>query len=326
MPKKALITGLNGFAGNHLAKVLLEKDYVVVGVDTNIEPGGKLDYNTNENIKLVKADIRDEHKIEELLVGKDYDEVYHLAAQSSVKLSFENPVETLSINVNGTLNILETISKMEKPPKTLVISSSEIYGQLKPDQVPVIEDSPLMPVNPYAVSKATVDLMSYQYYKAYNLPIYWARAFSHSGPGQKTVAVLSDWCFQAASIELGLRQPEIGVGNMDVTRDYTDVRDVVRAYIAILENGQPGKAYNVCSGKGYRLDDLLNIIVSFSSKKITIMPDPSRLRPVDIPILIGSPKRLMTDTGWKAETGIEQTMKDLFDYWIEYLTPQIENG
>jgi len=166
--------------------------------------------------------------------------------------------------------------------------------------------------------------MAYQYFKAYNLPVYWVRAFSHAGPGQRTVAVLSDWAFQTARIELGISAPEIKVGNLEVNRDYTDVRDTVRAYVALIEKGSPGQPYNTCSGKGYRLSELLDIIVSLSSKKIKIVSDPSRLRPVDIPILIGSPEKLKKDTGWQPKIKIEQTLKDIYEYWINYLTPQIE--
>jgi GDP-4-dehydro-6-deoxy-D-mannose reductase len=324
---KVLITGIDGFVGNHLARYLINRGYEIVGVDISTEHSEKdlwAKASNKASIMLIKGDLRDEQKVDELFENYAFDLVFHLAAQSSVKLSFENPAETFSININGTLNILEAISRLERHPKTLVISSSEIYGQLKPDEVPVSENAPLKPVNPYAVSKAAVDLMVYQYWKAYNLPVYLARAFSHSGPGQRTVAVLSDWAFQAAKVELGLRPPEISVGNMDVTRDYTDVRDTIAAYYLILGKGQPGRPYNVCSGTGYKIAHLLDIIISFSSKKIEIVPDPSRLRPVDIPILIGSPERLRSETYWRPEIKIEQTLRDIYDYWIAYLTPQID--
>ena len=325
--KKVLITGIDGFVGNHLAAHLLTMGYSIVGLDIDIQQSDRLlrsDTNTRDLVELVDGDLRDGEKINELFADSNYELVFHLAAQSSVKLSFENPAETFDINVNGTLNLLEAISRLETPPKTLVVSSSEIYGQLALEQVPVTEDAPLRPVNPYAVSKATVDLLAYQYWKAYNLPIYIARAFSHSGPGQRTVAVLSDWAFQTAKTELGLRPAEIEVGNMEVTRDYTDVRDIVDAYMLILEKGQPGQAYNTCTGIGYKISDLLHIITSFSTKKIKTIPDPSRYRPVDIPILIGSPEKLKTETGWKPKIAIEQTLKDLYNSWMDFLKPQIE--
>lgn len=327
MPNKALITGVNGFVSSHLIALLHREGYDIIGLDIKInaeDKASKLILSGNGKIDLVECDLRDNMKLTEIVSQNRPDLIFHLAAQSSVKLSFENPAETYLINVIGTLNILEAISNLEKPAKVLLISSSEIYGQLKPDQVPVREAAPLKPVNPYAVSKATVDMMAYQYWKVYNLPVYLARAFSHAGPGQRTVAVLSDWAFQTAKIELGLHPPQIDVGNMDVIRDYMDVRDTVRAYWSILTEGEPGVPYNVCSGIGYKLTDLLKIIISFTSKQIEIIPDPSRLRPVDIPILIGSPEKLNKATGWQPKIKIEKTLRDLFDYWIAYLTPQMQ--
>jgi len=325
--KKALITGISGFVGAHLTELLLKKGFMVTGLDISDQSmGGSTPHGRTlpKDVKTITVDLRDEQAVGEALARTSPDIIFHLAAQSSVKLSFENPAETFSINITGSLNILEAVSKLEKPPKILLISSSEIYGQLKPEEVPVTEQAPLAPVNPYAVSKATVDLMAYQYYRAYKLPVYWARAFSHAGPGQRTVAVLSDWAFQTARIELGLSDPEIKVGNLEVTRDYTDVRDTVKAYLAILQDGRPGQPYNVCTGKGYKLDELLKIIAAFSSKTIEIIEDQSRLRPVDIPILVGSPARLKADTGWEPTLGIDRTLRDIYNYWIEYLTPQMQ--
>jgi len=322
LAKKALITGFNGFAGFHLAELLLNNDFEIIGFDITEDSGARsagFKETWRNKITSVTGDLRDGDVVNEMIKHYSPDLIFHLAAQSSVKLSFENPAETMSINVNGTLNILQSILNLKIPPPTMLISSSEIYGQLKPDQVPVTEDAPLMPVNPYAVSKAAVDLLAYQYYKAYGLPIYCVRAFSHSGPGQKTAAVLSDWAFQTAEIELGLKPPQIKIGNMEVTRDYTDVRDTVKAYWAIIAGGQPGRPYNVCSGKGYPLAELLKIITSFSAKKIMLTPDPSRLRPVDIPILIGSPRRLKSETGWEPKITIDRTLRDLYNYWIKQL-------
>jgi len=324
---KALVTGIKGFVGSHLTELLLEKGYEVAGLCTAgniVEKPSRAYWTLPKEVKLFEADLRDGEQISKIIISFSPDVIFHLAAQSSVKLSFENPIDTFSVNIIGSLNILESISGMKPPPKTLMVASSEIYGLLKPEDMPVTEDFPLAPVNPYGVSKATVDMLGYQYYKSYQLPVYLARAFSHSGPRQRTAAVLSDWSFQTAKIELGLSTPEIKVGNLDVTRDYTDVRDVVKAYLAIIERGKPGKPYNICSGNGYRIKDLLEIITSFSSKKIKVVSDPSRLRPVDIPILIGSPEKIQTDVGWKPDININKTLRDLYIYWIDYLTPQIE--
>lgn len=324
---KVLITGIKGFVGSHLVELLFNKGYEVAGFcptdDIAEKPSGA--YRAlPRGVKVFKGDLRDEEQVARTINTFSPEIIFHLAAQPSVKLSFENPANTFSVNIFGSLNILETVSGIKTPPKTLLVTSSEIYGQLKPEDMPITENFPLAPVNPYGVSKATVDMLGYQYYKAYQLPVYLARAFSHSGPRQRTAAVLSDWTFQTAKIELGLSAPQIKVGNLDVTRDYTDVRDTVKAYLVIIERGNPGQPYNVCSGKGYQLKDLLETITSFCSKKIKVVSDPSRLRPVDIPILIGSPKKIQTDTGWVPDIKIEKTLRDLYDYWIDHLTPQIE--
>jgi GDP-4-dehydro-6-deoxy-D-mannose reductase len=319
---KAFITGIAGFAGRHLTGYLLSRGDEVSGIEP--EESDDVEHLAKAHgIKVFVGDIRDEQLIAKTLKQVKPDLVFHLAAQSSVRLSFENPQETFSINVMGTLNLLETIAKLDLPMKTLVITSSEIYGPLTPEEVPVTEDHPIRPVNPYAVSKASVDLMAYQYVKAYNQSVYIARAFSHSGPWQKTVGVLSDWAFQVAKIDLGLSPPTIKVGNMNVKRDYTDVRDVVQAYVDIVEKGKPGEPYNVCSGVGYELSDFLEKFSRFTDKKIDIVIDQSRMRPVDIPILVGSNEKIKRDTGWSPTIPIDATLKDIFDYWREYLAEEV---
>ncbi len=319
---KALITGIRGFVGGHLARHLLLENYEVAGLD-NDQPDKTGEQTGEKDLRFFSGDLRDEAVMSNALTEFAPDVIFHLAAQSSVKISFENPFETFSVNLIGTLNLLETISKVDFPIKTLIISSSEVYGQLTPEECPVVEDRPLRPINPYAVSKAAVDLLAYQYYRAYDLPVYIARAFSHSGPGQKTVGVLSDWAFQISKIDLGIAPPELKVGNMNVRRDYTDVRDVVRAYAAILEKGTAGRPYNVCSGKGYSLSELLDLYRTMVDKNIEIMSDQSRLRPVDIPILIGSNDRIRSETGWEPAIPIETTLADSLKYWRSRLIEEI---
>ncbi len=319
---KALITGIAGFAGRHLTEYLQSRGDEVAGLDSGdpdeIEPFAK-----QYKIKVFPGDLRDESAISKGLKQFKPDAVFHLAAQSSVRLSFENPLETFAVNIIGTLVLLETISRADMPLKTLVITSSEVYGPLAAEECPVTEDHPLKPVNPYAVSKATVDLMAYQYCRAYGMEVYIARAFSHSGPYQKTVGVLSDWAFQIAKIDLGMSQPVLKVGNMSVQRDYLDVRDVVKGYVALLEKGKAGEPYNVCSGIGYRLSDLLDKYRKLTDKKINIVVDQSRMRPVDIPILIGSNEKMARDTGWKPTIPIETTLNDTFKFWREYLVEEV---
>lgn len=318
---KALITGIRGFVGGHLTKLLLARGDEVAGLDCDDK---NLDIDIDgKPIRIFKGDLRDEDIVAKALNEFKPDCLFHLAAQSSVKLSFENPLETFSANLIGTLILLETISKLDFPVKTLVISSSEIYGRLKPEECPVAEDHPMNPINPYAVSKAAVDLLARQYHQAYQMPVYIARAFSHSGPGQKTVAVLSDWAFQIAKMELGLSPRKMKVGNIKIQRDYTDVRDIVRAYLDIIEKGQPGRPYNVCSGKGYKLSDLLEKYQALVKKDFEVASDKSRLRPIDIPILIGSYDLLNADTGWNPEIPIETTLTDALKFWHDHLIEEM---
>lgn len=314
---KALITGIAGFAGGHLTKYLLGRGDEVAGIE-QCDAKDCEEFAKAYKVKVFQGDIRDENIISKAIKQFKPDTIFHLAAQSSVKRSFEDPFETFSANSIGTLVLLETVSHSETPMKVLVISSSEVYGKLEPEECPVKEDHPFHPVNPYAVSKATVDLLAYQYYKAYGMAVYIVRAFSHSGPGQKTVGVLSDWAFQVAKIDLGRAQPVIKVGNLQVRRDYTDVRDVVRAYADIIEKGKQGEPYNVCAGVGYELQELLEKYEKFTNRKIKIVVDESRMRPVDIPILIGSNEKIKTDTGWQPVIPIETTLKDIFEYWHEH--------
>jgi len=318
---KALITGIRGFVGGHLARLLLARGDEIAGLDFDDK-----DFDIeidSDKLKVFKGDLRDEVVVSKALTQFKPDYVFHLAAQSSVKLSFENPFETFSVNLIGTLVLLETISKLDFPVKTLIISSSEVYGRLKPEECPVTEDHPMHPINPYAVSKASVDLLARQYHEAYQLPVYIARAFSHSGPGQKTVAVLSDWAFQMSKIELGLAPPTLKVGNIKVQRDYTDVRDVVGAYLDIVEKGKPGTPYNVCSAKGYKLSDLLEKYKEIIKMDFEVISDKSRQRPIDIPILIGSCERLKTDTGWEPKIPIETTLTDSLRFWHDHLVQEI---
>ncbi len=317
---KTLITGIYGFVGAHLANYLADQGNQIAGfcLETDIDTGA-----IPESAKIFIGDLRQKDRVAEVIADYNPDRVVHLAAVSSVKFSFDHPDETFAINITGTQNLLEAISRQKKPAQTLLISSSEIYGQLTAEQVPVSETALLAPVNPYGVSKAAVDLMGYQYFKSYGIPVYRIRAFSHTGPRQSTQAVISDWAKQVATIELGRAPAEIKVGNLSVIRDYTDVEDVIRAYEAIFEKGQPGEAYNVCSGIGHQLDTLLDQLIGFSTRKIAIIIDQSRFRPVDIPVLIGTPQKIRSDTGWEPRIDINSTLKKVYNYWHKILSTNV---
>jgi GDP-4-dehydro-6-deoxy-D-mannose reductase len=317
---KILITGIYGFAGSHIANYLCQQGHQIAGfcLESDIDRTA-----IPESIEIFTGDLRQPDRLSEVVAAFDPDRVIHLAAVSSVKFSFDNPAETFAINITGTQNLLQAIARQKKPAQTLLVSSSEIYGQLGPNDVPVSETALLAPVNPYGVSKAAVDLMGYQYFKSFGIPVYRIRAFSHTGPRQSTQAVLSDWAKQTALIDLDKAPAVIKVGNLNVIRDYSDVEDVVRAYESIFDKGRPGEAYNVCSGIGHQLDILLEIIIGFSSKKIAIKIDPNRFRPVDIPILIGSPQKIMADTGWEPRLDIRSTLKKVYNYWHKTLTSNV---
>lgn len=317
---KTLITGIYGFAGAHLANYLSGQGHEIAGfcLETDIDIGA-----IPESARIFIGDLRQKDRIAEVIAEYNPDRIVHLAAVSSVKFSFDHPAETFAINITGTQNLLEAIAHQKKPAQTILVSSSEIYGQLGPNDVPVSETALLAPVNPYGVSKAAVDLMGYQYYKSYGVPVYRIRAFSHTGPRQSTQAVISDWAKQVAAVELGRAPAEIKVGNLSVIRDYTDVEDVVRAYELIFEKGRPGETYNVCSGIGHQLDILLNRLIGFSNKKIQITIDQSRFRPVDIPILIGSPRKIKSDTGWEPRFDINSTLKKVYNFWHKKLSNNV---
>lgn len=317
---KILITGIYGFAGAHLANYLSDRGHQIGGfcLETDIDTGA-----IPESVKIFIGDLRQKDRVAEVISSFNPDRVVHLAAVSSVKFSFDYPAETFAINITGTQNLLEAIARQKKPAQTLLVSSSEIYGQLGPNDVPVSETALLAPVNPYGVSKAAVDLMGYQYFKSYGIPVYRIRAFSHTGPRQSTQAVISDWAKQVATIELGKAPAEIKVGNLNVIRDYTDVEDVICAYESIFEKGRPGEAYNVCSGIGHRLDTLLEQLIGFSTRNISIKIDQSRFRPVDIPVLIGSPQKIKSDTGWEPRIDINSTLKKVYNYWHKILSTNV---
>ena len=240
------------------------------------------------------------------------------AAQSYVHASWHSPAETFNTNTISQVNLLEAVRAQGKAaPRFLAIGSSEEYGLVHEDELPIKESNPLRPLSPYAVSKVTQDLMAYQYFKSYGLPIVRARAFNHEGPRRGDVFVTSNFARQIAEIEAGGREPTILVGNLKAVRDYTDVRDIVRGYWLLLERGDPGQVYNLCSGRGWAIQEILDFLLGESiNTSIRVREDPARLRPSDVPVLIGDCSRL-TALGWKPRIPFEQTLRDLLGYWRE---------
>jgi len=264
----------------------------------------------------VTADLRDRGAMVRALADSAPEAVVHLAAQSHVGPSWKNPENSFEINTLGTLHLLEACRKLDRAPLFLHISTGEVYGQVRPEDLPLDEDSPLRPVSPYAVSKTAADLLASQYHTSYNLPVIRVRPFNHEGPGRPPAFALSDWSRRLARISLGLDSPTLAVGNLDVRRDFLDVRDVARAYDLLLEKGKPGDLFVLGRGEGYTLRELLARLIGFAGVEVAVTVDPARFRPADVPLLVSNPARIKAATGWEPRIPIDQTLRDMFDGWL----------
>ena len=316
--KRALITGITGFAGSHLAEYLLahQPDVEVWGIYRwrsrmeNIE-------GVRSRVKLVECDLRDSTSVHLALSQSRPDYVFHLAAQSFVPSSWRAPNETMVTNVVGQTNLFEGIRALGLDPVIQIACSSEEYGLVHPDEVPIREDNPLRPLSPYAVSKVAQDMMGYQYFQSYGMKCVRTRGFNHTGPRRGDVFVTSNFAKQLASIEAGLQEPVIHVGNLEAVRDFTDVRDMVRAYWLAVTKARPGEVYNVATGSGITIQDLLDKLLALSQVKVEVRPDPERMRPSDVVRLIGDSSKFRADTGWEPEVPFDRTLADLLQYWRE---------
>ncbi len=314
---RVLVTGITGFVGSHFAEFALAEGAEVFGSYRWRSKTENIDH-LRDRVTLIECDLRDLSSVNELVASSRPDFIIHLAAQSYVHASWHSPAETFNTNTISQVNLLEAVRAQGKAaPRFLAIGSSEEYGLVHEDELPIKESNPLRPLSPYAVSKVTQDLMAYQYFKSYALPIVRARAFNHEGPRRGDVFVTSNFARQIAEIEAGGREPTILVGNLKAVRDYTDVRDIVRGYWLLLERGDPGQVYNLCSGRGWAIQEILDFLLGESiNTSISVREDPARLRPSDVPVLIGDCSRL-TALGWKPRIPFEQTLRDLLGYWRE---------
>lgn len=315
--KKILVTGSEGFVGQHLVN-LLKKSYLVIGLsrNTTLPP--------QENLQYVIGDILDKDKVYEILKKHLPDAIIHLAGIA--KTWGNDPQEVFNINLLGTLNIYETVLKLKYEknlpagrqgfdPKILFISSAEVYGKTTNPQA-IDETAPLMPINSYGTSKLAADRLSYQYSQTDNLKIIILRPFPHIGPGQQKGFFVPDMASQIVELERNLQKDEILVGNLESVRDYLDVRDVVSAYKALVEDEiTPGEVFNLCSGTGIKIADLLSKLTSLSRKPLKITQDRSRLRTVDLPVFVGNNQKIISQTGWSPKYTIDATLQDVIDYW-----------
>ncbi len=313
---KALITGVTGFVGSHLADLLLSKGYEVYGTYRWRSPMENVEH-LKDKIKLIDTDIRDAHNVEKTIKTVGPDEIYHLAAQSFVPSSWEAPQETLTTNIIGTVNILEGIRIANKEIKLQVAGSSEEYGLVKADELPIKEGNPLRPLSPYGVSKVAADKLACQYHYSYGLKTVVTRAFNHSGPRRGDVFVDSNFAKQIVMIEKKRTKPVMYVGNLTAQRDFTDVRDIVVAYHLALQKCDFGEVYNICSEKTRTMQDVLDMLLTLTNAKIEVKQDTKRMRPSDVQILLGDCSKFRKKTGWKPTIPYEKTLEDTLDFWRE---------
>jgi len=314
--KKVLITGITGFVGSHLAELMLKKEYQVFGSARARSKTENIDHFRHQ-ITLFDADILDSHSVYSMVKTVRPDYLFHLAAQSFVPTSWASPASTLETNVVGTVHLFEAIRKLEIDPVIHIACSSEEYGLVEKNEVPVKEENPLRPLSPYGVSKVAMDMLGYQYFKSYGIKIVRTRAFNHTGPRRGEAFVCSNFAKQIAEIEKEKREPILRVGNLEAKRDFTDVRDIVRGYLLAVQKAEPGEVYNLCSGKARSIKEVLDLLLGMSKVEVEVKKDPTRIRPSDISILEGDFSKFRKKTGWKPKIPLEKTLKDLLNYWRE---------
>jgi len=314
--KKVLITGITGFVGKHLAEYLLtQADCDIIGTYRSETGLATLD-TLKEKITLEKVDLLEEKQVRDLIASIRPDCIYHLAAMSFPGESFQNPGSTITNNILAELHVLDALKNNDmQHVRVIVIASSEVYGLVKPSDIPVDEETPFRPINPYAVSKIAQDYLALQYHLSYKLALVRARPFNHIGPGQREQFALPSFAKQIVRIEKGEQEPIIKVGNLDAKRDITDVRDMVKAYRLILEQGEAGEVYNIGSGTSHKIGDLLTMLLALSTAKIQVETDPTLLRPLDFADITCDYTKLHTLTGWKPEIPMEKTLQDLLAYY-----------
>ena len=307
---KALVVGGGGFVGPDLVRHLKDELGYEVTVTKTEKETLAMDGAVVKNL-----DILDKNQISELLNEEKPDYLFHLAAQSSVAYSWKNPTLTVDVNIKGCVNLLEAVKDADEKPRVLLIGSGEEYGHIKKDECPIIEDNVLRPGNIYAATKSCQNMLGKIYSDAYGLDIMMVRAFNHIGPNQTPVFVVADFCKQVADIEKGKQEPVIYVGNLSAKRDFTDVRDVVKAYALLVKGGKRGETYNVGRGHAVAIEDILKEIVSMSDKDIEVKVDEKKLRPVDVPIIEPDIEKIKKEVGWEPVIELRQTLEETLEYW-----------
>lgn len=310
---RVLLTGIAGFAGSFLAELLVREPEVELhGV---VHRHDRRIVHLANRLSLHRGDLRNALWVSELVEQVQPDYALHLAAWSDVGGSWHHPWTTYELNIQCQLNLLEALRRWRPTCRTLVVSSNEVYGLVQPEDLPIDEETPFRPNSPYGVSKIAQDMMALQYFNSHRMPIIRARSFNHLGPGQADDFAASAFARQIAEIELGLREPVVRVGNLNAERDFTDVRDVVRAYWLLVRLGEAGLCYNVGSGKPYSIRWLLETLLELSPVQIRVEVDPARLRPSDVLCSYCDNRRLVKATGWRPEIDLRTALRDLLDSW-----------
>ena len=307
--KEALITGSEGFAGQHLYRELKENDFTVSGTTLLIPDSGLPD-------RIYQCDILNKEQLFSLIQRLHPDIIFHLAAQPKPGLSFDKPQLTFEINTIGTVNLLEVVRSLPGyRPRIFVIGTADEHGPLRSDQLPIAEDSPLNPINPYSISKVANWHLVREYVRSFDFDIIYPTPLPHTGPGQGTGFIAPDVASQIVAIERGEREAVVYTGDLSSERDFTDVRDVVHAYRLLIDKGVSEERYIICSGKSTPVKRIVEILLDFAKMKIRHEIDPQRNRPSDTPVLYGSHAKLTQATGWKPEIPLEQTLSDLLDWY-----------
>jgi GDP-4-dehydro-6-deoxy-D-mannose reductase len=315
---RVLITGITGFAGSHLADYILEnhpgtKVFGLVRWRSRMENI----LHIRERLQLVEADLKDMVSLKKCLEEVKPDRIFHLAAQSFVPTSWKCPAETFAINAVGQIHLFEAVLSLGISPRIHIAGSSEEYGLVNSDEIPMKETNPLRPLSPYAVSKVAQDLLGWQYFKSYGLRVVRTRGFNHTGPRRGEVFICSNFAKQIVEIESKKRKPVLLVGNLEARRDFTDVRDIIRGYWLCSERGEDGDVYNIGTGKTYSMKEILEMLLAISNIDVKIEVDPQRLRPSDVPVLLSDSSKFRKLTGWEPKIPLRQSLQDLLDYWRE---------
>ena len=323
MTTRVFVTGITGPVGSFLADYLLTLPDIEIHVFKRWRSDPRPIQHLFGRVVIHEGDIEDPHVVRAAIKAAMPDRVYHLAAQSYPSASWDAPITTLRTNIEGTVNVLEAVRNHVPGARVHIAGSSAEYGPVTPDEVPIPETRYLRPASPYGVSKVGQELTGLQYHDSYGLHVVVTRSFNHVGPRQGDRCSIQTFCQQMALIEAGRQEPVIHVGNMDARRDFTHVRDVARALWLLLDRGQPGTVYNLCSGSTTRIGEIVDMVLARGRVAATVEVDPARLRPLDEPILLGDNTRLRQDTGWQPTIGMEQIVDELLDYWRNECTGTI---